>query len=305
MKPDELLDTADYIPTSPVATAVPRPSESVRADLAGRSHPGKVRPNNEDHFLIVRFGRFLQTLATNLADGTVPRDHQDSGYGMIVADGMGGMAAGETASRMAITRFVRLALETPDWILSTDEPMVDEVVARAAGRFRDVNETIVDQAQQQPGLAGMGTTLTLAMSFGTTLLIAHVGDSPAYLLRRDELHKLTRPHTLSQAMADLGEIPAGDVAKHRFQHILTRAIGIRGGGGEPETRRFQLADGDRLLLCTDGLADMVDDATIAAELRRRAPADETCQALVDLALEGGGRDNVTTIVADYRIADEA
>jgi serine/threonine protein phosphatase PrpC len=305
MEPDEMPETADYTPMSLGTTAPPRPSEPVRADLAGRSHPGKVRPRNEDHFLIVRFGRFLQTLATNLADGMVPRDHEDSGYGMIVADGMGGMSAGETASRMAITRLIRLALETPDWILSTDEPRVEEVVARAAGRFRDVNETIVDQAQHQPGLAGMGTTLTLAQSFGTNLLIAHVGDSPAYLLRRDELHKLTRLHTLSQAMADLGEIPAGDVARHRFRHVLTHAIGIQGAGGEPEIRRFQLADGDRLLICTDGLTDMVDDATIAAELSRRAPADVTCQALVDLALEGGGRDNVTVIVADYRVPDEA
>jgi serine/threonine protein phosphatase PrpC len=304
MKPNEMPETVDYIPTSHGEPAAPRRSESVRAELAGQSHPGKVRPNNEDHFLIVRFGRFLQTIATNLADdGTVPRDHEDSGYGMVVADGMGGMAAGETASRMAINLFIRLALETPDWILSTEEPMDVEVVARTAGRFRDVNETIIDQAQLQPGLAGMGTTLTLALSFGTNLLIAHVGDSPAYLLRRDELHKLTRIHTLSQAMAELGEIPAGDVATHRFRHILTRAIGIHGVGGVPETRRFQLADGDRLLVCTDGLTDMVDDATIAAELRRRAPADETCQALIDLALEGGGRDNITVTVADYRVAD--
>src|SRR5262245_40564537 len=86
MEPDEMLETADYTPTALGATAAPRPSKSVRADLAGRSHPGKVRPNNEDHFLIVRFGRFLQTLATNLADGLVPSDHADSGYGLIVAD---------------------------------------------------------------------------------------------------------------------------------------------------------------------------------------------------------------------------
>src|SRR3954471_5841118 len=107
-----MQETADYAPTSLGATAAPRPSGSVRAELAGRSHPGKVRPNNEDHFLIVRFGRFLRTIATNLADGLVPRDHEDSGYGMLVADGMGGMAAGETASRMAIAHLVRLALET-------------------------------------------------------------------------------------------------------------------------------------------------------------------------------------------------
>jgi serine/threonine protein phosphatase PrpC len=106
-------------------------------------------------------------------------------------------------------------------------------------------------------------------------------------------------------MADLGEIAPADVARHRFRNILTHAIGIQGAGGEPEIRLFQVADGDRLLICTDGLTDMVDDAAIAAELRRRASADETCHALVDLAVEDGGRDNVTVIVADYRVWDRA
>src|SRR3954464_7866789 len=90
MKPNEMEETAEFPPKSSGATAGPRPSGSVRAELAGRSHPGKVRPNNEDHFLIVRYGRFLQTIATNLEEGAVPRDHEDSGYAMIVADGMGG-----------------------------------------------------------------------------------------------------------------------------------------------------------------------------------------------------------------------
>ena len=87
--------------------------------------------------------------------------------------------------------------------------------------------------------------------------------------------------------------------------MLTHAIGIREAGGEPEIRRLQLADGDRLLLCTDGLTDMVDDATIAAELGRRTSAAEACQALIDLALDRGGKDNVTVIVADYRVSDKA
>ena len=235
----------------------------------------------------------------------VPPDHEDTGYGMIVADGMGGMAAGEVASRMAITLLIELVLETPDWILAPDEAQMEEVIARAAGRFRDVNEAVVEQARHDPGLAGMGTTLTMALSLGTDLLIAHVGDSPAYLFRQGELHKLTRDHTLAQEMADRGQISAGDVARHRFRHVLTHAIGIRGAGGEPEIRRLRLADGDRLLLCTDGLTDMVDDATIAAELRRQASSAETCQALVDLALDRGGKDNVTVVVADYRVSDKA
>ena len=101
-----------------------------------------------------------------------------------------------------------------------------------------MNEAIVEQARHDPGLAGMGTTLTMALSLGTDLLIAHVGDSPAYLFRQGELHKLTRDHTLAQEMADRGQISARDAASHRYRHVLTQAIGIRGGrgrAGDPAT----------------------------------------------------------------------
>jgi PPM family protein phosphatase len=300
MNLDDLSDTREY-PPPPSGPAMQARSSSatIQADLAGQSHQGKVRPNNEDHFLIFRFGRFLRTLATNLPDGHVPPDHVETGYGMIVADGMGGMAAGEAASRMAISFLIERTIETPDWILAPDEALMEEVIARAAGRFRAVNEAIVEQARHDPGLTGMGTTLTMALSLGTDLLIAHVGDSPAYLFRQGELHKLTRDHTLAQELADQGQIPARDVASHRYRNVLTHAIGIRGTGDQPEIRRLRLADGDRLLLCTDGLTDMVDDATIGAELRRQASSGEACRALIDLALDRGGRDNVTVVVAGY------
>jgi PPM family protein phosphatase len=304
MNPDELLDTVEIFPPSPgPATPARRPSASVQADLAGQSHQGKVRPNNEDHFLIVRFGRSLRTLSTNLPNDQAPPDHEETGYGLVVADGMGGMAAGEAASRMAITRFIELVLATPDWILAPDGGLMEEVMTRAVGRFRSVHEAVVERARHDPGLVGMGTTLTMALSLGTDLLIAHVGDSPAYLSRRGELHKLTRDHTLAQALADHGRIPARDVASHRYRHVLTQAIGIRGAGGEPDVRRLQLTDGDRLLLCTDGLTEMVDDATIAAVLGRPNSSAEACRALIDLALDRGGKDNVTVVVADYRLPE--
>jgi protein phosphatase len=139
------------------------------------------------------------------------------------------------------------------------------------------------------------------MSLGPDLTVIHVGDSRVYLLRQGALHQLTRDHTRAQELADLGAIPAGDIATHRLRHVLTQAIGIREVGGEPEVGRFRLADGDRLLLCTDGLNEMVDDAAIAAELGRNRSAAEICQALIDLALVQGGHDNVTIVVAGYRI----
>jgi protein phosphatase len=261
-----------------------------------------VRPNNEDHYLVVRGGRFLQTLQTNLPEGSVPGEFGDTFHGMVVADGMGGMAAGEVASRLAITSLINLVLDTPDWIFGLGRPQAEEILRRAAERFRDVNAALIERARGDAGLAGMGTTLTLAWSFQTALFVAHVGDSRAYLLRAGTLHKLTRDHTLAQGLADAGVIADQDVATHRLRHVLTQAIGIAGSGGKPQVQRVELVDGDRLLLCTDGLTDMVDEATIAATLGRDTTAAETSQALVDLALKEGGKDNVTAVVCGYRFA---
>ena len=114
------------------------------------------------------------------------------------------------------------------------------------------------------------------------------------------LHRLTRDHTLGQQMALWGASNSD-----RFQHVLTRAIGIPGTGGDPDLRHYRLDDGDRLLLCTDGLTDMVDEEAIARELGRETSADDACRALIDLALENGGRDNVTAVVAGYGIGEGA
>jgi serine/threonine protein phosphatase PrpC len=301
MHPETLTDTAEF-PTPSALDHSPGPSTStVRTDISGRSHPGKTRPSNEDNFLVVRFGRFLQTMLTSLPDGDLATECGDAGYGMAVADGMGGRAAGEVASRLAINLLVNLVLETPDWILSLDEPYADEVAARAVRRFYQVNESIIEQARREPGLKGMGTTLTMACSLGTEMLIAHVGDSPAYLLRGKELHRLTRDHTVAQQMADIGPIPI-QLIPSRYRHVLTHAIGVWEAGSEPDIRRLRLDDGDRLLLCTDGLTDMVDDPTISDLLRGNTTSESACEALIDAALSRGGRDNVTVIVAAYQVA---
>jgi protein phosphatase len=303
MNPETLPDTADF-PAPPKVDGDQSPGPSfptVRAEICGRSHPGKAKANNEDNFLIVRFGRFLQTMMTSLPESDLATEYAHAGYGMAVADGMGGMAAGEVASRLAIHVLVNLVLETPDWILSLEEAYADEVAARAVRRFYQVNESIIERARREPGLKGMGTTLTLACSLGTELLIVHVGDSPAYLLRGKELHRLTRDHTVAQKMAATGTLPHQPVAS-RYRHVLTHAIGVREAGSEPDVRRLQLDDGDRLLLCTDGLSDMVDDPMISGLLQSQATSESACEALIDAALARGGRDNVTVIVATYQVA---
>jgi protein phosphatase len=303
MDTDPSTDTGEYLDTDPGLPPLPGPHppiDPVRVDWAALSHPGLIRPANEDHYLLARAGRFLRTAATSLPDGCVPDELGDEVYAIAVADGMGGEAGGEAASRLAITFLLRLVLGTPDWVLGLGKAEVEEFLDRTARRFRAVNEAVLDRAGRARHLSGMGTTLTLAWSLGAELFVANVGDARAYLLRGGVLRRLTRDHTVAQALADAGHILPEEVATHHLRHVLTRVIG-RQGKGEPEVHRVRLADGDRLLVCTDGLTDMSGDGAIAAELGRGVPAGETCRGLIDLALRGGGRDNVTAAVADYRI----
>ncbi|HEY7156091.1 MAG TPA: protein phosphatase 2C domain-containing protein [Gemmataceae bacterium] len=299
------MDTDEY-PVSSSQTDVLSPqvtSTAVQVDLAALSHQGKVRPNNEDHFLVVRFNRALHTLLTNLPEGLIPLRAEEVGYGLVVADGMGGMAAGEVASRLAIRTLINLALATPDWVLRGGGSEIERVMQRMAERYRRVDVALRAEAQADPNLSGMGTTMTLACSLGADLILGHVGDSRAYLLSSGALHLLTRDHTLVRELVDRGVVRAEQAAKHPLRHVLTQALGGR-GEMEAELQRVSLADEDQLLLCTDGLTDMVDSTTIGAILRSSASSQDACQTLVELALQKGGKDNVTVVLARYRFAHE-
>jgi serine/threonine protein phosphatase PrpC len=294
MSDDSQADTVDDMPALPAEPGLA--GAALQVDLCGLTHPGKVRPTNEDHFHIVQFGRYLRTLGSSLPDGEAPEEVGEAGHGFVVADGVGGRAAGETASRLAIRLLVEFVLQTPDWVLSQQEDLLGEVMDRFARRFQAVNLVVLASADQEPELRGMGTTLSLAVSLRDTLLIAHVGDSRAYLLRRDRLRRLTRDHAASHPVDD----PFGG-GPTRFRRALTRAIGLPPAMAEPDVYHFRLEDGDRLLLCTDGLTDLVHDDAIARELGRAASATDACRSLVELALANGGRDNVTVVVATYRL----
>jgi protein phosphatase len=263
-------------------------------DVAARTHPGNVRTNNEDNFHVVRFGRYLRTLLSSLPAGHFPEEDDRPGYGYAVADGIGGHAAGEVASRMAIALLVEYALQTPDWILGRDDDLLARVMDRTVQRFQSVNEAVRMQAEERPALSGMGTTLSVALTLVNEMIVAHVGDSPVCLFREGHLHRLTRDHTVAMELAHVDPTVAA-----RFRNILTRSIGTSEIGGEPDVARYRLADGDRLLLCTDGLTDLVDDDAIAGELGRGSPSDDACQKLIDLALDRGGNDNVTVVIASY------
>jgi protein phosphatase len=277
-------------------------SSLVAVDLAAISHPGKVRKNNEDHFIATRFDRTMRTLASNLPEGEVPSLHSETVYGLLVADGVGGAVAGEIASRTAIHALVDLVLDTPDWIMRLDDPLAGEVLARMERRFQQVREVLVERAKADLTLRGMATTMTVACTLGPELMTAHVGDSRAYVYRSGgRLERLTRDQTMAQSLADAGAITQDEVGKHPSRHVLTSALATRGAFVQVELKRSRLEDGDQVLLCSDGLTEMVPDETIAKVLASGQKSAEACRQLVDLALEAGGKDNVTVVLARYQI----
>ncbi len=150
-------------------------------------------------------------------------------------------------------------------------------------------------------LLGMGTTLTAAYSMGVDLFVVHLGDSRAYLYRAGSLRQLTKDHTVAQAMADAGHISHDSVRHHAKRNALTNFLGGHNGKVNADLRWLRLADGDRLVLCSDGLNEMVEDVSIGRILGQRRTSRDAAQSLLDEALRRGGKDNVTVIVADYRI----
>jgi protein phosphatase len=301
------MNAQNPVEQSQQAAAAQAPSFSalIRVDVSALSHTGYQRANNEDHYLISRLGRTLETIDTSLPSGDVPERSEEVNYVMILADGMGGHAAGEIASRMAISALISLALEMPDWILKVDEAHAREIEQRSRTRVQEVGAMLVERAHRDPALEGMGTTLTVVRSLGRDLVITHVGDSRAYLLRAGALHRLTRDHTYAQLLVDVGQLAPGAVASSPHRHLLTNALGGSITDVQVDTDRLRLEDGDRVLLCSDGLTDLVDEESLTRILQGATRSSDACERLVQQALDRGGRDNVTVIVAAYRIPDDA
>ena len=299
------LETAEYefvvSPSALDTSQLKPPSSMVRVEFGAVSHTGKVRPQNEDHFLVSKLSRKQQIVLTNIPVDQFPEHSADDGYSMIVADGMGGMAAGEVASKMAIATSVKLFQKSPKWGFKINKREARDLFERVNCYLKEIDLALTQRSEEDRRLFGMGTTLTASYSIGVDLFVIHLGDSRAYLYRDDKLKQLTNDHTVAQAMADAGYIAPEEVRHHTKRHVLTNYLGGHHGKVKADVRWLRLKDRDRLLLCSDGLNDMVDDASIARILGAHDQPRDAAQSLVDEALERGGRDNVTVIVARYEV----
>jgi protein phosphatase len=263
----------------------------------GATDRGRVRPTNEDHFVIADLVKAMQVRQTSLEE---PRDRfaEQRGHLFLVADGMGGHRAGEHASALAVTLIEQFALNTFRWFMPLTAADAD-VVTGFQEAVEQADATIVEAATRHAELRGMGTTLTLAYHYGGELLVIHVGDSRAYLLRDATLRQLTQDHTIVAEMVRRGELDTADARRHRLRHIITNVVGGPQPGVHADAHSLELRVDDELLLCSDGLTEMLSHDEITQVLRSEPHVEAACTRLISLANERGGKDNITAIVARF------
>jgi serine/threonine protein phosphatase PrpC len=222
--------------------------------------------------------------------GLIRKNNQDSGYAsphlLVVADGMGGAAAGDLASAVAIETIRKIDAPT------TGQEMLEVL----AGAIHQANDKIADLVESDLSLEGMGTTVTGAMFDGAQLGLAHIGDSRAYLLHDGHLQRLTHDHTWVQSLVDDGKISENEAAMHPHRSLLLKVLNGQ-PTNDPDLAVVPVVAGDRLMFCSDGVCGLIDDDVIEAALRLPDVSD-AAQRLVGEALQEGGIDNITVIVAD-------
>ncbi|MCL7459300.1 PP2C family serine/threonine-protein phosphatase [Micromonospora echinofusca] len=222
--------------------------------------------------------------------GLIRDGNQDSVYAgprlLAVADGMGGMAAGDVASNIVIGAMAPLDEDVPG----------DALVDALRSAVGTANQQLRDTVDANPQLEGMGTTLTATLFSGSKLGMVHIGDSRAYLLRNGEFAQITKDDTYVQMLVDEGRISAEEASSHPQRSLLTRALD--GRDIDPEYSVRQVLPGDRYLICSDGLSGVVSADTIGETMREYADPQQCVERLVQLALRGGGPDNITVIIAD-------
>lgn len=297
--PNIALDLRDTANSDSIATGASR--LSVRS--FGLTDEGKVRSRNEDQFLIARLLKGLEIQQTSLS-GPKLRYGQDCCFLFVVADGVGGHAGGDAASAMAVDAVEGFVLETFKWFVQFKGSEADELIAEFRGALGEAHAQILAAAADHRELEGMATTLTLAFSLNDTLSIAHAGDSRCYLMRGESLCQITQDHTLVGEMARDGRLSAEEAAKHRLRHVVTNVVGGPLAKLKVDIHRLQLEAGDTILLCTDGLTEMVPHEQIADVLRSEMDVEHACRHLVDRANAAGGRDNITVVLARYDAAFE-
>lgn len=272
---------------------------ALKLEFGGRTHPGKVRQNNEDQFLIAQLAKSMQICKSSLPDSGSRLFSEEVGYLLVVADGLGGAAGGENASALAVETVEDFALNTLKWFLHLGGTDEDVLLNELRAGMERADRAVLERARTDPRLHGMGTTLTMAYSVATDLYVVHAGDTRAYLYHDGTLEKVTNDHTLVQLLVDHGALKPEEARRHKRRNVVTNVLGGPSAGVHAEIHKLRAEHGDVLLLCSDGLTQPVAEDAIAQVLAEETEPDAACERLVELALARGAPDNVTAVVARY------
>ncbi len=298
--------------TMPIPTPIPNmtdtlPDLSPGSDLdastvplsvhaCGATDRGRLRTANQDQFLVATFTGSLWVEQSSFPQPRVqcggPQAHL-----FIVADGVGGNPGGEQASAIAVQAIQGFLVGALGWLQQLSGPA--GILQELQSALTQADTSVSAATTGHPELHSMATTLTLACSVDDKLYIAHAGDSRCYLFRKGHLHQLTHDHTVVKALVDAGVIDEKAAESHSLRHVVTNIVGGGVAGVNAEVHKLTVSAGDVVLLCSDGLTEMLSKDEIATILQAEPEPARASERLVYAANEAGGRDNVTAVVARF------
>jgi protein phosphatase len=275
--------------------------EGIDVDVRGHTDVGKVRRVNQDHFLVSALHKVIDIHDTSLP--AAYRERFDSGARallFLVADGVGGGPSGERASSLTLDAIMRYVTNSMRCFYKLDQLASPDLMTELASSVQESHIRLRSAAETEPADTGMATTVTMAHVLWPRAYIVHIGDSRCYRLREGELIQVTHDQTVSQTLIDAGAMTAEDAATSPYSSVLTQAVGAS-DELEPALSRLDLEPGDTMLMCTDGLTKHVDSPTIVRLLQESPDAHAASIKLVEAALDDGGTDNVTALVARFHV----
>ncbi|HEV7279976.1 MAG TPA: protein phosphatase 2C domain-containing protein [Pirellulaceae bacterium] len=270
-------------------------------DCFGLTHPGLRRPNNQDQFLISELRKTMDVKHSSLTEPLRPRvaNRVESGWMLMVADGMGGHAAGDLASQLVVETATLAMQSLIPWFPHEGDAAERTLADDAEQVLERCRNRLARNERRHPERSGMGTTLTVVFMVWPRAFVMHVGDSRCYALEGNKLTQLTKDHTFAQQFIDEGAMSPEQARSSAWAHTLWNVISGQLEAPAPEFRRIDLRNYDALLLCSDGLTKHVSDDEIAATMIASDSAKSACDQLLAAAIEGGGSDNVTVAISRF------
>jgi protein phosphatase len=281
--------------------AAPKPSRPFFVRSFGLTEVGRVRPGNEDHFAVVELARNICVHHTSVPQAKTQYSSL-RGHVFLVADGMGGHQAGEVASALTVITIEGFLLNTLKRFFQLKASEEHSVMKEFQCALIEADARLFAEASHHPDLIGMGTTLTMAFAVDWKLFVAHAGDSRCYLFSGGKLQQLTEDHTRVAEMVRIGALSPQEASRHPYRHVVTNILGGNQPGVHVEMHALELEPGDTVLLCSDGLTEMLANDRIAAILQEEQEPQGACRRLVSEANKQGGKDNITAIVAHFEAA---